>query len=380
MRYKELDGLRGIAALSVYFSHLIGVFVINSSLFDRLSNSPFHIFWHGEAAVTLFFLLSGFVLTLPYIKNRVDLNLPSFYLKRVFRIYPAFIVAIVFSVLLKTFLFDPSQMRGYSAWINEFWKWSFKDIAISEIINTLILAGRPFDKSLFDPVVGTLRVEMIISFILPFLIFIALRIKLVFNLLVLFLLFFIGKDTTAIFYLGIVIAIFRNDIGRYINSINNDFYKIIFFIIASVFYTSRFSLSFIFDNYNKFSMLLSVLGCGLFLILAMKNEVFSFILNTSLVQFLGKISYSLYLFHFPVLLIVCSLLPNNFFLIFLISLVITVVLSYLSYEFIEMPFVRLGKTITVNRLDFLSNKTVKVLSNFKYGYITNLKTLILKRQ
>lgn len=44
MRYKELDGLRGIAALSVYFSHLIGVFVINSSLFNYLSNSPFHIF------------------------------------------------------------------------------------------------------------------------------------------------------------------------------------------------------------------------------------------------------------------------------------------------------------------------------------------------
>ncbi|MFT5251283.1 MAG: peptidoglycan/LPS O-acetylase OafA/YrhL [Flavobacteriales bacterium] len=52
MRYSELDGLRGVAALSVYFSHLFGVFIVNSSLF--LSNSPFHIFWQGEWAVTLF--------------------------------------------------------------------------------------------------------------------------------------------------------------------------------------------------------------------------------------------------------------------------------------------------------------------------------------
>ena len=65
MRYTELDGLRRIAALSVYFSHLIGVFLINSFVFDYLSNSPFHILWHGESAVKLFFLLSGFVLTFP---------------------------------------------------------------------------------------------------------------------------------------------------------------------------------------------------------------------------------------------------------------------------------------------------------------------------
>jgi peptidoglycan/LPS O-acetylase OafA/YrhL len=380
MRYKELDGLRGIAALSVYFSHLIGVFVINSSLFDYLSNSPLHILWHGEAAVTLFFLLSGFVLTLPYIKSRNNLNLPSFYIKRILRIYPAFVFAILFSIFLKCFFFNSSQMTSYSAWINEFWKWDLKDISYTEFFNTFILAGFHFNTKLFDPVIGTLRTEMIISFVLPFLIYIALRVKLVINLLFLFLFFFIGKDVVGVFYLGIIIAIYRKDIIDYLNMINNHFYTIIFYMIASVLYSSRFSLSFIFSNQEKTTLLLSITGCAFFLVLALKKGLFSVILNTRFIQFLGKISYSLYLLHFPILLIVCSFTQANIYLIFPISLIITLILSYLSYYFIEMPFVRLGKKIMVHKLDNQSNKIFKVLSIVRYKSLTNLKAIILNKQ
>ncbi|MFE3869269.1 acyltransferase family protein [Flavobacterium sp. LS2P90] len=380
MRYKELDGLRGIAALSVYFSHLIGVFVINSSIFDYLSNSPFHILWHGEAAVTLFFLLSGFVLTLPYIKNPVDLNMASFYLKRIFRIYPAFIFAVLLCIFLNFFLYDSSQLTGYSDWINEFWKWDIKEISNAEFFNTFILAGFTFNTKLFDPVIGTLRTEMIISFVLPFLIFIVLRLKLAFNLLFLFLLFFVGKDTLGIFYLGTIMAIFRNDILDYVNSKSKPFYTIIFFVTASILYTSRFSLNFIFGNQDKSILLMSILGCVFFLILAMKNGFFSYILNTWAIQFLGKISYSLYLLHFPILLIVCSYTPANVYLVFPISLIVTLLVSHLVYKFIELPFIQLGKRIQTQRLDVISNIFFKGLSIFDLRTIVNLKNVILKKQ
>lgn len=379
MRYKELDGLRGIAALSVYFSHLIGVFVINSTLFDYLSQSPFHVFWHGEAAVTLFFMLSGFVLTLPYIKNRDDLNLPTFYIKRIFRIYPAFIFAILFCLFLKFLLFDSLKMVGYSAWINEFWKWNLKEISWSEFLNTFILAGFHFNTKLLNPVIGTLRTELIISFVLPFFIYIALRIKLIINLLFLFLLFFIGKDTLGVFYLGIIMAIYRNDILVYVNSKINRSYTIIFFMFASILYTSRFSLNFIFGNHDKIILLLSILGCAFFLVLALKNGWFSSVLNTRLIQFFGKISYSLYLLHFPVLLIVCSYIEPNVFFVFPISLILTLSLSYLSCKFIELPFIQLGKRIKSQRHDFTSNKFFTGLSVFKLHAVDNFKKIILKK-
>lgn len=67
MRFHELDGLRGLAALTVFASHLVGSFNFHSNSFAIINNSPLHIFWHGEGAVHLFFILSGFVLTLIYI-------------------------------------------------------------------------------------------------------------------------------------------------------------------------------------------------------------------------------------------------------------------------------------------------------------------------
>jgi len=354
MRYTEIDGLRGVAALSVYFSHLIGVFVINSNEFDYISNSPFHILWDGESAVKLFFLLSGFVLTLPYIKNGNDLNLLLFYTKRVFRIYPAFVLAIIFCIFLQYFLFDSSKMMVLSPWINQFWKWDLNEIYYTEFINTIILAGIRFNHKLFDPVIGTLRTEILISFVLPFLIFIALRLRLIFNMLILFVLFFIGKDTMGIFYLGIIMAFFKKYIIDYVNKKDTVFYSILFFILASILYTSRYSLNF--GDTSKLNVLLSVVGSAFFLILAMKKGTFNFFLNTRLVQFLGNISYSFYLLHFPVLMVVCSLFSNKMFFIFPISLLVTFFLSHLSFTYIELPFMRLCKTIKVGNLDLVLNK------------------------
>lgn len=141
------------------------------------------------SAVRLFFLLSGFVLTFPFMKNKDSMNLFSFYKKRIFRIYPVFIVSIIVCIFLKTFFFDPFRISGFSPWINTFWKWKYIDISYKELLNTFILVGSPFNTNLFDPVIGTLRKEMIISIIFPFLTLIALRVKIVINIIILFIFF-----------------------------------------------------------------------------------------------------------------------------------------------------------------------------------------------
>lgn len=239
-------------------------------------------------------------------------------------------------------------MIGFSNWINEFWKWDLKDIAYSEIVNTFILAGFPFDSKLFNPVISTLRTEMIVSAVLPFFIFVALRVNRWVNFIILCILFSIGKDILGIFYLGIIMAIYRIEMLNLLQLLNRKKILFLFIILASIFYTSRFSLNFVFPIYNKFTFLLSILGCLCFLILALKNEIFAFFLNTKFLQFLGKISYSLYLFHFPILLVVCSFSLNKF-LVFPISLFLTFVLSYLVYVYVELPFMKWGK-IVINKI------------------------------
>src|SRR5947209_5678086 len=66
-RYIELDSLRGLAALTVVVGHFIGVYQ-NSPWFAVWNASPFRFIGAGHEAVVLFFLLSGFVLAVPYSK------------------------------------------------------------------------------------------------------------------------------------------------------------------------------------------------------------------------------------------------------------------------------------------------------------------------
>jgi len=84
-RYRQLDSLRGIAALFVFFSHFFLIFKIDGSLALALKASPLGVFINGHSAVMFFFVLSGFVLSLPFISNEKPLNLAEFYIKRIFR-------------------------------------------------------------------------------------------------------------------------------------------------------------------------------------------------------------------------------------------------------------------------------------------------------
>ena len=104
---KALDGVRAIACFSVLLFH------VNFSLgashiwlpgvrgLQALVNA-FAIY--GQCGVVLFFVLSGFLLFLPYAKALLfDSAWPSlrlFYLRRIFRIVPAYYVALFLMVLL----------------------------------------------------------------------------------------------------------------------------------------------------------------------------------------------------------------------------------------------------------------------------------------
>jgi peptidoglycan/LPS O-acetylase OafA/YrhL len=112
-RYKQLDSLRGLAALTVFLGHFWGA-KINMPFFVALSKTPLSILLNGNAAVIFFFLLSGFVLSLPFVGGEKPLTLTAFYTKRIFRIYPAFIFAILFSLALKEFVFDKTAVASFS--------------------------------------------------------------------------------------------------------------------------------------------------------------------------------------------------------------------------------------------------------------------------
>ena len=87
MRLLFLDSLRGLAALQVLIFHVNNALLGDNEFIAR-------VFINGVSPVSFFFVLSGFVLTLPFIKGNRNINIFQFSVKRIFRIYPLYIVLI----------------------------------------------------------------------------------------------------------------------------------------------------------------------------------------------------------------------------------------------------------------------------------------------
>ena len=56
-RLHSIQGLKGIAALMVYFSHAL---CMSISPLNHLNDTPLHIFYDGQIAVVIFIVISGF--------------------------------------------------------------------------------------------------------------------------------------------------------------------------------------------------------------------------------------------------------------------------------------------------------------------------------
>jgi peptidoglycan/LPS O-acetylase OafA/YrhL len=108
-RLPELDGLRGLAALTVFFSHVIGLFPGHEAF--RVQKTPLHILWDGNAAVVFFFLLSGYVLALPFVDaGRRAIRPASFIIKRLFRLYPAYWCGLALALVFRAYVIQHDHL------------------------------------------------------------------------------------------------------------------------------------------------------------------------------------------------------------------------------------------------------------------------------
>lgn len=94
----ELDGIRGLAVVLVIACHI--------------KRDPFH-FVSGHLGVTLFFVLSGYLITaiaLREERSRGGVSLPAFYIRRTFRIFPLYFLTLAcYAVLLLKFHYRAEQ-------------------------------------------------------------------------------------------------------------------------------------------------------------------------------------------------------------------------------------------------------------------------------
>jgi peptidoglycan/LPS O-acetylase OafA/YrhL len=122
VRLDFLDGIRGLAALYVVIHHVAQIYL------GEKSNPPAAYYWFvplmqlGHFAVAIFIVLSGFCLMLPVAQSldgRLRDGFVRYFWRRIRRIVPAFYAAILMSLLLVAFV--PSMRRHDG----EFWNFAF---------------------------------------------------------------------------------------------------------------------------------------------------------------------------------------------------------------------------------------------------------------
>ena len=163
-----LDYVRGIAILSVLLFHTLGVvfgFDVlpwNGWLRNFSGQNSFLFFLplsFGQAGVAIFFVVSGFCIHLSF--HQQGQNWRAFFIRRTFRIYPAYLAAVILFVL---FNIADSDVRA--AFDQEFWKQLVTHLFLVQNADHSTITG-------LNPSLWSLAIEAQLYLLYPALIFLA---------------------------------------------------------------------------------------------------------------------------------------------------------------------------------------------------------------
>ena len=362
MRFRSLDSLRGLAALAVVFHHCL--LTLPASAYSRdgfawmFTFTPLRLLADGPGAVLLFFVLSGFVLAAS-IETGLNPDGPKFNYgrygaKRFLRIYPPFAAIILASAGLYL-LVQPEPVMGASGWFNH-QSWGYP-VTSSLIAGHLLMTDQHRDMSLMN-VMWSLVHELRISLIFP-LVFFSLKARPVTTLAVTALLsaaanYALGHyrldpvtqtlcgstQYVLMFAIGALIYLRNQTLSAWVKRSGGFGAVGLVLVGAWLFYQPR--------NMPVVGLWTTGLAASCYVIAAFASPTLVRALSGGAALWLGKVSYSLYLVHLPILLTLVHLFSGQVPLPVLLAatLALSLVCAGLSYRWIERPAIAFGRRIT----------------------------------
>lgn len=337
MTYREdINGLRAIAITGIILFHL-----------------NINYFQGAIICIDIFFVLSGYLIT-SVILNNERLNIFLFWTNRARRIFPLLIFVLFTSIPFALYFMVPANLTNY-----------FQSVLLTPIFLTNFLfwieSGYWDLPSQMKPLlhIWSIAIEGQFYFLFPFIFLLKDKKK----SLIIVLLIWIFSLTIAIFHKSEILIIQTDKFlsladhfmpfGRwwelmsgslvayllkYRNRNNLKYYNFLSIMGLLMVFGSIIFLN---NNYlfpGPLSII-PVLGTSLVLFYSKKEQVVYKFLKIKFLNHIGEISYSLYLWHFPILVFTKYFIIEKldlFNILFIILL--TYILSILSYNYIEKPF------------------------------------------
>lgn len=350
-RLQQLDGLRGIAALVVVVHHCVLVSPQLARLYEEhpepptgaaalLGYTPLHLLWDGPAAVTVFFVLSGFVLAIPFLKPG---HMPwrLYYPRRLARLYLPTIAAVALALLLFV-VFPRRHETSWSWWVNAH---AFPLGPVQVLKDAVLLFGT----SWLDSPLWSLRWEVVFSLALPAYLFLAKRLERFWlptlgALLALHVLGLVLENGylryLPVFGVGVIMAVRRERLDEIARALPRTTW--IMLTVLALLLVNAPWLPFALPGARALPMV----GATLVVFVFHSWDAAKRFAGRRVVQWLGIVSFSLYLIHEPIAVSLAELVSTvNPLVAVALGVPVSLGAAHLFHRFAERPTHRLAKRI-----------------------------------
>ena len=345
----HVDGLRAIAVLVVIFFHL---------------DAP--LLPGGYVGVDVFFVISGFLITSllkEELENTGHLRLKSFYVRRIRRLAPALLVTLLVTFVFAALVFSPSYLQRSAGAlsssllsVSNFYFWLEADYfdtsaSLKPFLHTWSLSVEE-QFYLIWPISVLLAYRSRFKWTLLSLIFLVSSLSLFINFSLAdgqswflstyfpFIAELVGNGKSTIFYM-LPFRVYEFGVGAalvWLMSLRlprTIFYDIAFLIGAGLIYYSvvAFDESLIFPYWYA---LVPCIGAAL-VIFSGASSRFGFFINNKYLVWVGLISYSLYLVHWPVIVFASYIVGEISVAGHVVVLFLIFILACSLYKFVERP-------------------------------------------
>lgn len=327
----DIDGLRAIAVMTVVFYH-----------------TEWSLFSGGFIGVDVFFVISGYLITALLLRqmDAGTFTFGTFYIRRVRRLFPALFVTMAASFITALFLYSPQHLERFGGEtvyalfsISNFYFWAEAgyfdaDAIVKPLLHTWSLSVEEQFYFVWPPFLAAL-------FFLSWQRWLAVILVLIGILSLAAAQWVIQFDQSAVFYLmpfrmfefaigAGVVLLERYDFDR-LAAITTSIIAVSLILVLSVVYTHD-------TLFPGIAALWPCLATGMLLHRGQQGPVRQ-MLSTRPFVFLGKISYSLYLVHWPIIVFYKYTAPGPMDAFEIIGVtVISIVLATLLHYLVEQPF------------------------------------------
>lgn len=348
-RYAALDGLRGIAACVVLVHHCCLVSPKFATAVDSNGHgvfeswtwwtvfSPLHLIWAGQEAVFLFFILSGFVLALARLRSRRESWL-SYYCRRLSRIYLPVWASLGFA-MVTVWIAPRTAKPSFSSWLNK------HDEIPDPIADGFLLFGAG---SLNSPL-WSLRWEVLFSLLLPVFCISARWMTSSWLMGIIGLLTVVGVGDVLeeealvflpMFGIGVLLACQREVLIAWAAKFRFSMWCGLL-ILTLALLSSRWLLPGL-----PAANAMAAAGGALLIFMFVGSKGTAAVGSASALQWLGKLSFSLYLVHEPVVVTVALMTHSNEpVLVGLLAVPLSLILAVVFRAVVEIPSLRLASAV-----------------------------------